>query len=206
MVDFERLRRASEVNYFPVEDKAQLVKRTSADQVLKEFEDLAEFLINDGYFHIDTHDGKNHKTDAALAFLIEATKQLYEGDWKLSIEEIKQKITEIRDNVEDPAMAHKQTTWLLNQIIQNLYEKALAISSLNAKAEHDIKREVFLNRLFNQQKTIALLKETIKDNNEAVHIGGIHPTLIPNWYKEMVLKYKGKSEVEGKNGAAASVA
>jgi hypothetical protein len=180
-----------EINYFldnsQIDPKEKDIETSSEEQV-KAFEEFSSFLKTDPSFNIDINDGSYEQTKDALAFMIEATKQLYKDNWKAELGSIKTRIEQIR-NHSSPEESFRETTWLLNSLISNLYEKSIVVNSLMAKKENAKSKEDFFMRTFKNIKNLENLSNIIiKIYKKPVSIGGIHHSFLPHWYQKKYIE------------------
>ncbi len=168
-------------NYFPIDGMETIAE--SLDQ-LDEFEEFSNLIAEDPHFIAE---GSFENVQKVIAFLVEAVKQLYKDDWKKELMEIKNKISAIRsdpDSTADPDLSYKETTWFLNKIFLNLYEKAVALNALKASKENDFSQEKFYLRLFKNIKNLEILGNNEVKNHCATPLGGVHDKFVPTWLKE----------------------
>ena len=170
-------------NYFPIDGRENVTE--SLDQ-LDEFEEFSNLIAEDPHF---ISEGSFEDVQKVIAFLVEAVKQLYKDDWKKELMEIKNKIIAIRSSTANPDLSYKETTWFLNKIFLDLYEKAIALNSLKASKENDFSEEKFYLCLFKNIKNLEILGNNEVKNHCATALGGVHDKFVPTWLKESKGKY-----------------
>ncbi|MBA2728481.1 MAG: hypothetical protein H0U49_09970 [Parachlamydiaceae bacterium] len=178
----------SELVYFPTAAESKGFKEATKEEVqlkLKVYHKVVEFLILDPDFEIVNIEVFALTTDA-VAFLLEATSQLSPEVWEEEIDAIIKRIQSFRSEVASDA--HKQTTWLLNDLVTNLYTKSIALKSLDAQKNSDQKSHKFYNQLFNSYSCTQKLRNTMKTRGHAIAVGGINNSMIPEWYKNNISK------------------
>lgn len=120
----------------------------------------------------------------ALAFLVEAFKQLNPKQWKDSLKELHVKLL---DKANAPQPNLNEINWTLAQLIDNLYKKALVFHLLKAQTDGNEKKKNNLRRSLK-------LYEQVENNNRRIHqagrlftFGGIRDDFVPRWYKSRLL-------------------
>lgn len=140
---------SEELQYFPnknpsnTRQKKRDVEKNGSTQI-KVYLQLVKFLIKDPQIKINLEDKHLEINKDALAFFVEATKQLNQDDWENKIADVIEKIQMIR-NSNNPEESHKKTTWLLSDLISNLYQSSLAMNMIDPSIEE--KNREFLKDL-----------------------------------------------------------
>lgn len=167
-----------EIVYFPhVEGDIPHTEEPSNDQKepiqVRVFREFSEFLNKNSNMFIDLHNRESEITKDAIAFFVEASKQLNGDHWQETIQEVKKRIQNL---------SHLETNWLLNDLISNLYKTSLTVQMAYNGTE--TKRKQFLLRTITRWNNNQELRKILKEENEQVSIGGILITMLPTWYKE----------------------
>lgn len=175
---------SEELQYFPnknpsnTRQKKRDVEKNGSTQI-KVYLQLVKFLIKDPQIKINLEDKHLEINKDALAFFVEATKQLNQDDWENKIADVIEKIQMIR-NSNNPEESHKKTTWLLSDLISNLYQSSLAMNMIDPSIGE--KNREFLKRSFTRWSNNKDLRKQIESENEKVSIGGINIRYLPLWY------------------------
>lgn len=175
---------SEELQYFPNKNtpKSQARNREgekNGSTQIKIYLKLVNFLIKDPHIKINLEDKHLEINKDALAFFVEATKQLNAEDWENKIADVIKKIQMIR-NSNNPEESHKKTTWLLSDLISNLYQSSLAMNMIDPSIGE--KNRDFLKRSFTRWSNNRDLRKLIESENEEVSIGGINTRYLPLWY------------------------
>lgn len=179
-----------ERNYFPIGINSPAVLTPSdvtvEEQKIQAFREFEQLIESDPRF---IRDGESQEsTRAVLAFVVEATKQLYQDNWKEELTLIENKIRQIREEEPSEDSSYKKTTWLLNNIFLNLYEKSVATSSLAASCSNQPDKVKFYNRLFTNINNLKILSERVVKKEQPVPLGGLQDSYLPCWYLEHEVK------------------
>lgn len=167
-----------EIVYFPHE-KGEIPHKEEPSNDQKEpiqmrvFREFSEFLNKNSNIFINLDDGESEITKDAIAFFVEATKQLNGDPWENKIEEVKERIQ---------SLSHLETNWLLNDLISNLYKTSITMQIAYNGTEK--KRKEFLFRTITRWNNNQELRKMLKDEKVQVSIGGILITMLPTWYTE----------------------
>lgn len=145
-----------------------------------EYTNLISLLEENAYFQEVFRNEANVSIKSALAFYIEATKQV---PATVENDELLTKIKQIWKKYVDPQESYKETTWLLNNLITLMYSTVLAYK-FNSSREKIIERQI--KNLDNTKKLQGLRLE----NNQPAIIGGIHQSYIPDWFAKHCLSVK----------------
>ena len=176
-----------EIDYFPCErvDISQ-IEEESNDQKepiqIRVFKEFVEFLSINPHMIINLDNGIDEITKAAIAFFIEATRQLNGNQWQTTIQDVKGRIQILRDSKTDQSEIYKETTWLLNALISNLYLTSLRMHIAYKGTEKT--RKEFLERTVTRWQSMQELRDMLRAEKQEVTIGGINVTMQPRWYTE----------------------
>lgn len=161
------------------------VPEEKSDERIKYYDELSDLIFEDQHFH--STEESQARTFEVIAFLIQATKELNPNTWKGDINDIENKIKQIRQEVPDSESSYRVTTWFLTDLFLHLYQTAVIKDSLNTDDPIKVR---FYNRIFKNINNLKKLETRGEKNKEAVPIGGIHESFIPDWYREHTMKHK----------------
>ena len=176
-----------EIDYFPCErvDIPQIEEQSNDEKEpiqIRVFKEFSEFLKINPHMIINLDNGINEITKAAIAFFIEATRQLNGNQWQTTIQDVKGRIQILRDSKTDQSEIYKETTWLLNGLISNLYLASLQMQI--AYKDTEKKQKELLERAIVNWQSSQELRDRLRAEKEEVCIGGILVTMLPRWYTE----------------------
>ncbi|MBA2727364.1 MAG: hypothetical protein H0U49_04240 [Parachlamydiaceae bacterium] len=170
--------------YFPC--GAPSPSNSGSEKQMESFRDFIGFL-NEGP-QLDLNCEDSELTQDAIAFFLEATKQLNPKDWEEKVSDLKNRIREIRQSNTDAAEVFKETTWVLNNAITHLYQTSLAMKILDAEKKENYKSLNFFKQIFKCMESTRSLRKTMENRKRAISIGGINDSLLPSWYTKNFTK------------------
>lgn len=153
------------------------------EKLIESFQNFMDFINEDPNLHVPLDNGEQDLLKDALAFLLEANKQLNPKDWEEKIDDLKNKIKELRDTNSDKTEVLKETTWLLNNAVTNLYQTSLAMKILEAENTKNSKKVNFLTQVLKNMESTRNIKKSMEKRKKAVSVGGINESFLPSWYK-----------------------
>ncbi len=179
---------SEQVNYF-LKDPEKLESEDQTESI-KAFVQFVDYLSQNPHFSINLEDGEYNPTKDAVAFYIEAAKQLYEEDWKNKLQEIIDAIDHIRSKCdsekgktdeEKKEQAYKCTTWLLNKIINDLYLHSVQIHQIKSTSKTE---KNFYTTLMQSTVSIKSGNDYLETLDQAVDtLGSVSRRLLPQWYR-----------------------
>ena len=123
------------------------------------------------------------RSQGSLAFLIEANRQLDRNMWHGVLEGIEEKVQKIWQKSEaNHEGAFKLTTWLLHDLISNLYQTVLLRQLLEAEKKQNTEAKGVLEQRVKQFSNLELLKKTLRGQDQPIGFSGVHNTFYPVWF------------------------
>lgn len=123
------------------------------------------------------------RSAGSLAFLVEANRQLDRNMWHGVLKEIEEKVQEIwRKSDAHKESAFKLTTWLLHDLISNLYQTVLLRQLVEAEKKQNSEAKGVLEQRVKQFSSLELLKKTLKEQDKPIGFAGVHSTFYPIWF------------------------
>lgn len=124
--------------------------------------------------------------EQALAFLVEATMLLEPQEWQSRLHALAERIQNLAKQYEtDPHHAQTEVSWIIAQLVDDVYEKILAYQAVNASRNGDAAKQAEYSRGLSLNKSLDKLAEALHRINEPVGFGVIMPDLVPTWYQDL---------------------
>lgn len=166
-----------EFNYFhqspPPREGDYTSQIAEYEELKKTLESIPGLITN-----IDPRDLKCK--EQALAFLIEATKQLEPEAWRVRLEELRSRIHLICK--ENPSVALSEVSWLVSDVVNNLYPKVLAIQAVAEEKLGHKERVKQYRRSLTLDEQRQAFEAILHEQHKPVGFGAVSPDLLPTWY------------------------
>ena len=155
----------------------------NCDEQIQQFNQLSKTLSKIYGMMTDIPRTEKLHKEEALAFLIEAIKQMPQDSedpdlWKKTIKQLNDRIVEMSQNKSrEEALA--EVSWMISQLVDNLYQKTLARHAVDG----DLDKKKEYARCLRTTHTFESFQKKLHEQNKAVSFGAIVDDFIPDWYK-----------------------